>query len=252
MAHKTLIDGTAYEISGGKTLIDGVAYSIDKGKTLVGGTAYEVGFGQLATITVIGDSDGLGYIEHNGIAYDSAATFTANIGDTIYCYVGDADYYGIVVNNESAPDYECSHTVISDTVIVFDHAYVNDGEEDYSECYILVSDENGPPPATITVTGDGHPYRCYIEHERASGVGSGYYESEITLIAHIGDKIICDVRSNSANKDGAEIIVNGASMGKSNSQIYTHTVGSNATINLNYRTEGSNYWSTITITEANA
>lgn len=44
MSHKTLVNGTVYEVGGGKTLIDGVAYSIDKGKTLVGGTAYEVGF----------------------------------------------------------------------------------------------------------------------------------------------------------------------------------------------------------------
>lgn len=44
MAHKTLIGGTAYEISGGKALVGGTAYEIDKGKTLVGGTAYEVGF----------------------------------------------------------------------------------------------------------------------------------------------------------------------------------------------------------------
>lgn len=52
MAHKTLIGGTAYEISGGKTVIDGTAYSIDKGKTLVGGTAYEVGFAPaMATVT---------------------------------------------------------------------------------------------------------------------------------------------------------------------------------------------------------
>lgn len=45
MAHKVLVDGTAYEISGGRTLVNGTGYSIDKGKTLVGGTAYEVGFG---------------------------------------------------------------------------------------------------------------------------------------------------------------------------------------------------------------
>lgn len=44
MAHKTLVNGTVYEISGGKTKVNGTAYSIDKGKTLVGGTAYEVGF----------------------------------------------------------------------------------------------------------------------------------------------------------------------------------------------------------------
>lgn len=42
MSHKTMIDGVAYEISGGKTLIDGTAYSIKNGKTLVDGTAYEI------------------------------------------------------------------------------------------------------------------------------------------------------------------------------------------------------------------
>lgn len=50
MAHKTLVNGTAYEITGGKTLVDGTAYSIKNGKTLVGGTAYEVGF-----VTPIGE-----------------------------------------------------------------------------------------------------------------------------------------------------------------------------------------------------
>lgn len=50
MAHKTLVNGASYEISGGKTLVGGTAYSISGGKTLVGGTAYEIGFG-----TPIGD-----------------------------------------------------------------------------------------------------------------------------------------------------------------------------------------------------
>lgn len=49
MAHKTLINGTAYEITGGRTLVNGTGYSIDKGKTLVGGTAYEVGFGGVSS-----------------------------------------------------------------------------------------------------------------------------------------------------------------------------------------------------------
>lgn len=53
MSHKTLISGTAYEVSGGKTLIDSTVYEIDKGKTLVDGTAYEVGFAPpAATVTV--------------------------------------------------------------------------------------------------------------------------------------------------------------------------------------------------------
>lgn len=44
MAHKTLIGGTAYEVSGGKTLIGGTAYKIAKGRTLVGGTGYDISF----------------------------------------------------------------------------------------------------------------------------------------------------------------------------------------------------------------
>ena len=44
MAHKTLIGGTAYKVSGGKTLVSGTSYSIKGGKTLVGGTAYDVSF----------------------------------------------------------------------------------------------------------------------------------------------------------------------------------------------------------------
>ena len=53
MAHKTLIDGTSYEISGGKTLVEGTAYSITEGRSLVDGTGYTIGFAaQEYTITV--------------------------------------------------------------------------------------------------------------------------------------------------------------------------------------------------------
>lgn len=54
MAHKTLIGGTDYEISGGKTLVDGTAYSISGGKTLVDGTAYEIGFGGFTPVLSLG------------------------------------------------------------------------------------------------------------------------------------------------------------------------------------------------------
>lgn len=56
MAHKTLINGTAYEISGGKTLVNGIGYSIDKGKTLVGGTAYNISFGVSIGSLPVGNS----------------------------------------------------------------------------------------------------------------------------------------------------------------------------------------------------
>ncbi len=44
MAHKTLVNGTAYEISGGKTLVDATEYNIKNGKTLVDGTEYSIEF----------------------------------------------------------------------------------------------------------------------------------------------------------------------------------------------------------------
>lgn len=40
--HKTLVNGTAYEVKGGKCLVNGVAYNILKGRTLIGGTGYDV------------------------------------------------------------------------------------------------------------------------------------------------------------------------------------------------------------------
>ena len=33
MAHKTLVNGTAYEIKGGKALVGGTGYAIKKGRT---------------------------------------------------------------------------------------------------------------------------------------------------------------------------------------------------------------------------
>ena len=45
MAHKTLISGTAYSVTGGRELIGGTDYSIKKGRTLIGGTGYDITFG---------------------------------------------------------------------------------------------------------------------------------------------------------------------------------------------------------------
>ena len=41
-AHKTLIDGTGYDVKAGKCLVDGTAYTIKKGRTLIGGTGYDI------------------------------------------------------------------------------------------------------------------------------------------------------------------------------------------------------------------
>lgn len=96
MSHRTLVNGTAYEIGGGKTLIGGTAYSIDKGKTLVGGTAYEVGFAPpMATVTINFSlaamnmfNNGAATLAINGTDVDpplaAQLTYSLNIGDTIW------------------------------------------------------------------------------------------------------------------------------------------------------------------------
>ena len=42
--HKTLINGTAYEVKGGKCLVNGTVYNILKGRTLIDGTGYDITF----------------------------------------------------------------------------------------------------------------------------------------------------------------------------------------------------------------
>ena len=44
MAHKTLINGTVYEVKGGKCLVGGTSYDIKKGRTLIGGTGWDIKF----------------------------------------------------------------------------------------------------------------------------------------------------------------------------------------------------------------
>lgn len=42
--HKTLVNGTAYTVQGGKCLVNGTVYNILKGRTLIGGTGYDINF----------------------------------------------------------------------------------------------------------------------------------------------------------------------------------------------------------------
>lgn len=103
MGHKTLIGGTAYEISGGKTLVNGTAYSIDKGKALVGGTAYEVGFAPKALNDYSWDeiraiSDAGQAANYFAVGDKKAVTLNGTVGnrtfsdETFYCYIIGIDH----------------------------------------------------------------------------------------------------------------------------------------------------------------
>ena len=50
MAHKTLVNGTAYEVKGGKCLVNGTSYDIKKGRTLINGTGEDIVFSSVSPI----------------------------------------------------------------------------------------------------------------------------------------------------------------------------------------------------------
>lgn len=87
MSHRAMIDGTAYEVTGGKTMVDGTVYSITGGKTLVDGTVYGIDFGSAEVPvsfsgkhTIYGDGR-KGWIEITG---KGTLTVTGTITADIY------------------------------------------------------------------------------------------------------------------------------------------------------------------------
>ena len=49
MSHKTLVNGTAYKVKGGKCLVNGTSYDIKKGRTLIGGTGEDIVFSSVVS-----------------------------------------------------------------------------------------------------------------------------------------------------------------------------------------------------------
>lgn len=85
MAHKTLIGGTDYDVTGGKARVNGTAYEITGGKALVGGTGYDVSFrGNPIPVYLNGHTDYMGYVIINGNSY-----YDGGGGLYEYVYAGD-------------------------------------------------------------------------------------------------------------------------------------------------------------------
>lgn len=57
MAHKTLISGTAYSVSGGRELIGGTGYAKKKGRVLLNGTGYDIPFSSGIPLSTIALGD---------------------------------------------------------------------------------------------------------------------------------------------------------------------------------------------------
>ena len=87
MAHKTLIGGTAYKITGGRDLIDGTGYAKKSGKVLIGGTTYEIGFEPSEFTMTISGGNTTGTNYHSYVSYDgtkyTSGTLTIPAGAVI-------------------------------------------------------------------------------------------------------------------------------------------------------------------------
>lgn len=212
MAHKTLVNATAYEISGGRTLVNGTGYSIDKGKTLVGGTAYEVGFGHPVLIAGGGIGVGAGYTATiDDVSYPFTSAWSLETVSTASVTVTSLQAMGrISVNGEvvftGAGDYTvdlsgATHISLYSNMIV-----------------MMITTYNIPiiKDVTITVTGAGYSGLAQIEH---NGI---VYTGATKFTAKTGDLIRVSAKNpTTGNSD------------------YYYLVTSDAVFNMNYQTSGS-------------
>ena len=141
MAHGTLINGTAYGITGGKCLVGGTAYDIKKGRTLVGGTGYGIEFGAPTRINVTKGTTSYNdtYITVNGgERISSTQTLEFDAGETVMLSafangLGNA-YPGIITINgrevgraEGEPyseyEFDCTGHIVD--VVINDSDFYN-------------------------------------------------------------------------------------------------------------------------------
>ena len=88
--HKTLVNGTAYEIKGGKCLVNGTVYNILKGRTLIGGTGDDITFEETIGKTwVINEKPDIPYSQ---VSWNADFICEA-ISSTQECYVITMGYY---------------------------------------------------------------------------------------------------------------------------------------------------------------
>lgn len=258
MAHKTLIGGTAYEISGGKTLVDGTGYKIKSGKTMIDGTVYEVRFGPpMLTITIIVQN---GYsctprhpevtIPYNGgtfeVSPESVLTFNfKNEGDTdshIYerVYVNGTSVYSRGLYYGDTGNY--SYTVTQNATITINCPKRDDGTVTITE---IRND-----PATITITGDdpdGYAYASVMIN--GDSYSSRNYNGKSVSVEVVAGSIIeCSAYTPSGGTSSRTYIsVNGTQVTTTASSgiSYSYTVTGNASIRLRSREK----YSTVSITE---
>ena len=151
-AHKTLIDGTGYDVKAGKCLVGGTAYAVKKGRTLIDGTGYDISLESRYTLNISIDGG-------SGIAV------SINI-DGVYS-TSLSQYEGLTKTITNIPE---------DTKISV-HMYGNVGYNTITfyvnGAAIGAENENYTAEATISKNGS---FTCVYKTDPTVGVGAYVFE----------------------------------------------------------------------------
>ena len=191
MAHKTLIDGTAYEISGGKTLVNGTVYSIKNGKTLVDGTAYDV-------IFVVGGGKVVLEVEKiTSDTYANETTYTAE------------EFILLDIYPKTGGTVTVTYGGLTKTITDTSGAEEPNAQQVFFGTFNGVSDSVATPASgELTIKGDYYAF-CNSAFS-ASKLLSGKNSGNITSIKHWGEITLIPASAfNSALRDEAITIPNG-------------------------------------------
>ena len=281
MAHKVCIDGTAYEIDGGKAMVDGAVYEIDHGVANVDGTAYEVGFAEMVTVKLkaTGISNGYAWTIIDGVRYEGTEEVAVPIGTVITCYAKCDDMVSlwnapcyIYVNGTrvaETDDGTISHALTVNTDITI-KMMTGEGYDDHGELFeygaiAIVENCNALASIATKVGSYASNYYdyAYLSFTDAYGTSvmvtsDGYAKNSdtgeriggnVTFELPAGSTINCCVKSKN-DYVSAYVKLNGTKVltrSSSNSYgAYAYTVIGNATITLTTKSDKYGY---IEITE---
>lgn len=120
--HKSLVDGTSYDMKSGKCLVDGTGYTIKKGRTLIDGTGYAIKLLDTVTVQLTGEvvvyaSEKSSTVMIGGTEYEQNGAYEIERGTEILCKVVFSTNSRITVNGVAVSGFNYSFLATSDCTI---------------------------------------------------------------------------------------------------------------------------------------
>ena len=183
MAHKTLVNGTAYDVKGGKVLVNGTGYDIKNGKTLVNGTGYTVGFSVPINSLEIGTSV---YMNVNGVRTEflvvnkgipqSSSLYDSSC-DGVWLLMKDCYTTMKYQTSGSSSNYKTSaiNSYLSTTFLGFLDSGMQTTIKEVKVSYLDTSTYDSEHSATLRTGSDGMSAKVFILSAREVGSGDKTY-----------------------------------------------------------------------------